>query len=112
MNERFFFQNEENIVCLPNTCSLFGGNETWGFDMETVGGGIGLFIGTTLLPDNTSPGLRGFGLGGRAGGAPPLTPERFVGCIVGIGLRRLDTHDAILDGKGFLPSTMRDVDAD
>ena len=52
--------------------------------------------------------LRGLGFGGRAGGGPPRTPVTFVGCIVGSGFIRLETHDATVCGNGFLPSTMRD----
>ena len=70
-----------------------------------------MLVGATLLLEKPMLVLRGFGFGGRAGGVP-LACDRFVGCIVGKGLRRLETHDTTLDGKGFLPSTMRDVDAE
>ena len=88
---------------LPNTCSLLGGNENGGLEVDMEEGGIGVFIGATLSPPE-KPMLvfRGFGLGfgGRAGWIPappaplggrtgwdplppPLTPDRFaVGCIV------------------------------
>ena len=51
--------------------------------------------------------LRGLGFGGSAGGGPPRTPVTFVGCIVGVWLKCLESHDATFGGKG-LPLTMRD----
>ena len=93
---------KKSIRFLPNTCSLLGGNENGGLEVDIEEGGIGVVIGATLSPPERMLVLRGFGFGfgGRAGciPAPPaplggrtgwdplppsLTPDRFAaGCIV------------------------------